>query len=646
METKNNRHANLFFPGAEVLYPILSAVCLFFFFFFFGEYKYNIVLKGKHPEWRDWYVFAILGFLFFALWGTRRKWWDGRFPGMVSFILYLSFLILQTDIFHTEFFNLIVVTVDILILCPIFFFRKILKDRGLSWLPFLIVVVYYVSASLFLTQLSCLISLVILAIVTTNKGKYIKIFTSIGIVIFYLLSIWFYCPISPFLYDKNIKLIRISSNPRCTDLLVEEDNKFIILDGSSLKRYNLVNLEFDCCDRNPQEKVLWPGFKTEKYKEYENDKIKQLDFIAYPLYVTDSCVYFTPRNTVFRILDGFKESNNSTERLTATVLQDFIDLYHNNNDSVNLKILQEHQAALQEEIEKVSFDTLKLLRNDENIETKLQHFSRNLCLATLNALSSDLVINKDINSAVKIFSLQFFETFYTSDIYKDVNLNFNIAINRSTENQKTNSTFFHVTDSDLRREDTFEFWTHMLDFNTSMIELYFSSLYQEKNKQIAELLRTNSSYVSTQFTTGSITNLINSLEEVMYVLNNDEAIPTISNYNSKLQHFLSQCIVSNYFPDYNSFFINRFNSIEPLFLSFQSSSNYYVNKQKVYEHIFDRDTSELRKINLSLDSLSKQAKTILSLRDSIDQNIQKLNLPPQLNDQIKELFYMSALSKK
>lgn len=588
---KNNWCNNLLFPGAEVLYPLLSIVCLFFFFYFFGKGEY-IVQKEETPNWLNWYIFAVLGFIFCSLWGIAKKWWNRRLLAIGTMIISFSFYSLQKDLYHLSIDTIFLAALAIFIsiCCLIKLFKSNLIGRVLWALPLFVIGTYYLFGNILLTLLSCITTLTILVIFDTNhKLKRIRVLATIGIIVFYVLTTLTYFPYNPLLSDRNIKSIGVSFQPRITSLVVEQDGKYEIVDGTSFNGSSPIDVKFDCWKKIEPYPYAFVGFKTDIYIDFENGSIshilKDYSICLYPLIMSDSCVYFTSQIDLYRFLDNQKNSNNESNKLTSYIYQDFIELYQN-NDSISLSTLKKHQVALQTELEKLTIDSLAFDNKNVNNEKILKDFSRNLCLGMLNALCSDLVINNDINSALKVFSLQLFLNYHDEQIYNHINTKFNLNINASSS---------LVSNKDLEREDRFDIWLKMVSMSIYLAKSYLIAIGSRNQDE--------------------------TLTKLQEMIDNSKPsakkeTPTIIQYASVVQKFLYQSILRDFLPDYNSFFINLFNEITPMLptnpestLAYEYLSKLYDIRFKQFEKIRSKDD-----IYSIIDSIDKQ---IQELRDSI-----------------------------
>ncbi len=634
MVKQNNLMDKLLFPGAGILYILLSIVCLFFFFFFFGKGEEFVVFNEKTPILLNWYVFAVFGFIFCSLCGIIRKWWGWRFLATSTILLFFSFLTLQVNLYHI--FKDSVILLLVSIVCSIYCCNKLMKStvKGkVIWgLPMLVFVLYYVFGNIPTTLLSCLISLVVIAILETlGRKKVLKVLAPMGVMAFYILATLTYFPYNPFISSNKIKSIGISFQPRIseksfqpriTSLVVERDNKYCIIDG--ITGENPVNAKFDCWGKIPGYVNAFVGFYTNKFKESESKAFHQINDYPFPIILRDSCVYFTSLIETYKVLNGYLDSTDVIKKHTAQIFYDFISIYQG-SDTVHLEELGKHQHSLQEEFEKATTDSLKFTNRSANSVKNLKEFSKNLSLGILNSLCADLITNSDINSAISVFSYQFFFTFFDTPIYDRNIISFNVNIDKRY-GDILNSYSYRFTPEELRREDTFEPWGRLVSMSVSLAELYLAEIQSENQKNVVESLKRMFEMMQTSFNKENMVYLNNQLRDIHTLLSSYQKTPNIKQYATRIQHFLYSCILNNYMPDYNSFFLNRFNEITPMVPLNPESESAYESMSNLYSSRFMQNIKDVKELGNAIKALNVEIERAINLQDSIDKKIQQIGL--------------------
>ena len=638
---KNNWFNNLFFSGAEVLYPLLSFVCLFFFFAFFSRNVGYTVLDGKSPSWLSWYIFAVLGYAFCSLWGIIRQWWNPRFLAIGMSIIFFSFFSIQTYLYHLpqDKVSLAMFSICILGGCLVRIFKSPFVGKILWALPLLVIGIYYLIGNILFVILSCIVSLVILAIFDTiPKLKIVKICVAIGVSLFYIVTTWAYFPYNPMLLGRNIKSISMSYQPKIVSLVVEQNGKYVIVDGTSITGSSPVDIKFDCWQDFDSVGGAFVGFKTDKFKKFENSSLLQNTSNIFPSILSDSCVYFTSRIDIYKNLDNFKTSNDRTIRLTALILDDFMELYQV-NDSINLNKLKKHQKDLQNELEKVTIDSLSFMTDTFNCNKILKDFSRNMSLGMLNALCSDLVMNNDINCALNIFSWQFLLTYINTDIYNYINTNVTANIEK-TSNGVTERKTVEVSSKGLKRMDAFEPWVKMVLITKSFAETY---IVENRAKDYEKACSILYGIIENNMPSKSILDKKSTLEvkaqieDIQSVLSSYESTPTIKQYVTTVQKFLYQCVLRNYMPDYNSFFLNRFNEITPLVPMNPESILAYERMSDLYSNRFKQEIQDVQESRKMIDKMFAVLDERILMQEKIEELVECCS-DPQLRESIKKFI--------
>lgn len=637
------------FPGSDVLYFFISILCLFFFFIFFGRGEEFVNLKDETPNWLGWYILAVLGYFFFSLVGVSKNWWSSRFLAISTLIILFSFISFQVvlypffQVYSEPGYQSMVGLVPWAIIISAFCFFKIFKSRAkyrFVWIiPIFSIIIIYLVNNTAITMFSCIIALTIVGLLDTKfKCKRTKYLVTFCIIVFYVVSALTYFPCNPILSFLNIKSIVISNQPRVTSLITEQDGKYKIIDGSSLFGISPVQFEFDCCKSISPFPSAFVGFKTDSFKANEITSLDPIKSEIFPIVITDTCVYFTSQIGVYEILDDYKKSKDKTLSLTSIILNDFMRIYAQ-KDSASVKELKKHQSMLQDEYDKLTVDSTIFL-NDNNKEKSLMEFSKVLSLGMLNALCCDLIFNNDINSAMNIFSFQFYQTFFNTKIYQGININFIIGINEIFY-ESSHSDSYHISDKDLKRDDTFEAWAKMLSQNIAFAKLYIFEI-QNTNRNSANLLDwVKNNQVSKQ-------NIFNqkNIKVLKEIIERYDATPLLKRYVTIVQKFLYQCVLRNHLPDYNSFFINRFNEIMPLFAMDTESVSTYESMSELYAKRFNQDIEGFIELRHFWNMLNMEYVSAMVLQSSIDSRLRELGLSPSVIDFCKKETAKSVNSKK
>ncbi|MCM1111170.1 MAG: chloride channel protein [Clostridium sp.] len=621
MKTKPNWLNKLFFPGATVLYPLLALVCLFIYFFFFGTGQEYGISDIKPVDFVGWYIPAILAFILCALWGIIKKWWGTRLFSIGTIILIFSFLSLQRSLYHRPSDSVIIAVFAILVslVCIVKIVRNNTTGRILWALPLLVFCVYYLLRNPLWTLSACTVSLLVLTILdAAKKPKLLKPVVAAVVLLFYSLTTFTYFPINPLLYLKDTKTISSSFHPRITSVVVEKDNKFMVVDGYPLTGGSPLNTQFDCWKDIPPYTCSFVGIMTATAYDSSPRLLPDILHSMFPIIQTDSCTYFTSDILVYQVLEDSLKSQNESVRLTSMIFNDFIDLLQN-NDSTSIETLRNHQSALQDIIEKETTDSLNFCGNGIDIENSLRRFAKTSTLGMLNALCSDLVINRDINTAVTVFSYQFFLTFLKSSIYDHIDTNFNITINKEY-GISTHSHNYRIIDTELKRNDAFEPWVKMFSMSVALSEQFINNAQKEYlNKTLSDIrsLNDNIKNYRPQEAKDQIQNIKSQLESY-------EAATNIKRYATSTQKFLYQCVLRDYIPDYNSFFLNRFNEITPLVPMNPESVSAYEAMSELYASRFSRDIEYVKELRSKMKDMDVALDRSIALQDSLKKQILRI----------------------
>jgi hypothetical protein len=585
------------FPGAVILYPLLALVCLFFYFVFWGRG----IDSTLHVGWISWWCIAVLVYIFGSLYALAKSICSKRLLVVGGLLIFFAFFVLQTTIFHIAADKDKLVIVYILVVCVTAILMDTIYKRILWCLPFMVIIVYYVADNLIFTIFATMISLIILASVdirTTSKST--KVLLTIGISVFYLTTTYVYFPLNPLLLSLDIKEYCISRQPNQVSLIVNENGKYSIIDGSSFYGERPLDAKFDCYEQIAQYPWTFVGFRNKQFKKYESVVLKQIQQIKlYPIIVSDSCSYFTSSMGVYNLINH--ETKDSCIRLTAEVYKDFIEIY--NNPKTNRTKIASHQAELQANYISLTTNSVKI-RNDSTInqEKILKDLSQNMALGMLNALCSDLIYNNDINSALRIFAFQFYLTYFDAPIYHNINttINYNFKIDSCTVVSGK------IIDKELHQKDTFEPWTKVVTMSTAMARSYAmerrSCLLHSLKQSVAK--RTESS---------DLTDLLQAYLDRQSIFDTNPYTKNISQFAITLQEFLYQYILHDDMPDYSSFFLNRFNDLSQIEPFHDQSISMYDEISKFYQKKFDDSRKEIDSLYTSIQTQNNAAREFLEL---------------------------------
>lgn len=620
------------FPGAQIFYLILAFVCIFFYF---GSYYIDTASYANlvFSDLVIWYIFAILGFIFFGIWGMIKGWWNGKFVIIGALILLNSFLSFQTHLYtYIPFLNYILWSfrIGIVIYCVVMVIIKMKSGKSsLLWLfPVVVIGLTYLTyGKLMIMEMISLLAFIILALVETlHKTKMLRSLIPIGVAIFYLGISLFYYIFNPLLMFQDIKNVSMSVPSRVTSLVVEKDGKYVIENG--MTGLSPIDNEFECWIKEItplRASTHYPGafvgFKSDKFKDNE---CASLDNVRagtrlFPIILTDSCVYFTSQVDTYKSMANYKTSNNKISKMTALIYKDFIDLYQK-NESANYEKLKSHQKILQEEYLRLTTDSHIIyegvdiiFKGVDNNEEFLRELSRNISLGMFNALCSDLVINNDINTALTIFSHQFYLTFVDLPIFKILNTNYNIQYG---------NTYIKGSSISLSRKDTFEPWVNIFSMVTSFAWEYCSGFYLNKDF-ILETARNAGHVIGGKvIDKEAIQALIKDFEIIKYKMGDYSFTPTLKHYAVNLQSFMYQAISNNKFmPDYESYFLNRFNQITPLVPTYKKSQELYKKTLNLYTNRINKDIKEVRQIQLQMDTIENLLNMLITQRGILEAEI-------------------------
>lgn len=132
------------------------------------------------------------------------------------------------------------------------------------------------------------------------------------------------------------------------------------------------------------------------------------------------------------------------------------------------------------------------------------------------------------------------------------------------------------------------------------------------------------------------------MDKIQSSIGDYSSTPMLNQYATIAQDFLYQCVLRNYLPDYNSFFINRFNDFTPMVPMNPKSVTAYNNMKELYSGRFDKGmktTEELRKL---FDETKLNLDTLISFQKSME----NLGLSPEVKNMLNKFLLGSIKSEK
>lgn len=594
MKENNNFDFDKIFrlKGANILYPIIAVFFWFFYAAYFGQGVEFQKLGAETPDGPFWFVISCISFGLINIWCYLKGYITKQLIEINSFVYSLSFFMIAYELYH-KLFLLLYTEAIICIYCAFMALRKpiIIKNACIWLCPVAFVVIYNIHPTITEVIISSVIFLSLLTFTETKGRKTFRYMLSICVIIIYLVTTFIYCPYNPFLSCKNIQSYTVSLNPKKTSLIINTNNKYKFIDGLSLTGTDLIDTEFDTIAQIQPYRHKFGGFEIEN--KYNIEDLKKIPSNISPIIIRDKFAYFSSDKNVYDFLDNIIHSNDVIDRITAQLYYDYINLCAK-NDSVNQeKILKNGQKIQNIILKKLNIDNLKL-ENQGNAEKTLRQISITMTLGMLNALSLDLITIGDYTSALKIFSYQFYLTFYNTIIYEHIHNNFDVTINKNYGKEQTQRKF-HIKDVDLNRIDTFDPWTQFFSMSEAFAELLVSNSFSQKIIAIIQS-KDKSEFSNYSDIKDYIFQSKEDLDEIFKFLSEYKETPNISLYTSQIQDFLYSCVIANIYPDYNSYFLNRFNEISPMVPLNPLSQEAYAKFKDLYNSRFDKDIKEVNEL--------------------------------------------------
>lgn len=629
----------LFFPGSKIVFPILALFCLMIYYSW-TPYAYDS--QGQMIYWRGWYAIAIVSALLGSLWGYEIRLWDKKFIFQVICVFLLSFSMLECTIYRFGANSVPLISIEIIISCFCIYkgwYSRKQRFLALFWLlPLVLIFIYNLLHSIFCIIFTSIILLIIISMMTILRKKHFGLIC--GIIVFYGLCLWIYCPVNPLLLFKNIESVAVSS--RSTSLITEKDDRYNIINGKSGK--SLTDVSFDCWTEIRPYVGGFVGFTPRMAWAESCSTLKDLPGNMFPIMVSDSNVYVSSQIDIYKGLDKLSKSENQVDKLTSQIFFDYLKFFQT-PDSATVTGLTKDYRALLRELTALSTDSVLLL-GDDKVETTLRNLSRNMSLGMLNALSLDLISNKEYKTALKIYSFQFFFTFYAESFFQHINTNLNINVTREYGNTSHHFSK-RITDSDLKQANSFEQWVNIFSMARAIAERYLSEQKYATAKNVTEILSavndsTKISSYNDIYNKQRTLDLQRQIKELYDLLSEYKTTPTLKQYITGLQNFLYNCIERNYIPDYNAFFLNRFNEITPMVPLNPKSVSAYNNLSQLYSLRFKQNVEDIEELRSQYNSFYSQLSQRADMQDQIQQKLNELGLEDSMTELLKEILYKQA----
>lgn len=610
------------FKGSNILLPILSVFILVFYTFIFGR---GIDAEVTTTIFPYWCVLGIASIFIASVFIYQKGIVTERFVGVVTSIVSLSFFMSVCKIFYhistLPLKNLYILEFIISLYCIYNIFKKPLNLKT-KWI-WLLPLVYILIDSIFHSMLLIIPVAIFLLLATSiaeckiNKKSY-KITVITSTIVLYTFTALVYYPYNPFLSLKyNIKSLNISSYPRNSSLIVEKDSGFYFVNGSSFKGGNIIDTKFNSYKYIKPFILAFGELEIPKANISEPFFSEMLPICLFPIQINNNHAYFTCDKSVYDKLRCDTTSNDIVNKQTAKIYYDYLALFCK-CDSTSIDNINHDYSVLQNSLISLSTGGVDNRESQTGCEQTLRNLSRHLSLGMLNALSHDLILNKDYVSALKIFSLQFFMTQYKSDIYKKTTFNFNIDLDLTYGNHHKIATF-KFNDSDLKKIDTFEPWTQMFSLSAALTGTMLTDhstrtlgeikeILQKRVKSLSESIRTAA------YDSDSTIQLKNELIHIRSRLSKYEDTPNLVKFITFIQQFLYNCIKENIYPDYNAYFLNRFNEVSPLVPFSEVSRSAYEKIKSQYNIKFDQDIKNIQELNDAINEYQSMIDELLSIQ--------------------------------
>lgn len=627
---------SLLFKGSEIIFPWISLMLLFFYIRFSIP---GIQPNGWSLHSDLWYLAGVGSFFFFALWGYQKKIWTKRFVVIGTILVLLSFILLPS-IYNTPWS-----------VAPIFIgyyfaglglirFYVNCRAKRCAWpwiLPLIQILGYHLTHSSAWVILASTVMIILLAIRELLCGNMLRILYISALAAFYMIMTWIHDPCNPILTLRDIQHSEWKEGTLGKSLIVEQEGKYVVVDGVSWGK-NALDKSFDCWS-NFQDRLGLVGFKDkEEWGRMTPFMKKNLSTLQYPLAVTDSCVYFSANTGTIKQIKNIK--GDRVDSLTAQTYFAFLDFF-DRADSASKVSLQVNYEMLHKEFLARSTDSTAYCQNNEKPEKLLRDYTRNLSLGLLNAMSLDLINNRDYKSASSLFTYQFLLTLYETPVFEHVttSLSFNSKVEIGGIHKSTD---FSFPVSDLNRKDTFEPWTKIFQMNC----IWALGYRKDHIDKGGALMKGLSSEVLENIKMDVLDTLnsqiiLSQVEEVFNLWNGSKYTRNLLDFAKAQQAFLHDCIYRNYLTDYQFFFINRYDWINLLFPFSWETIQVYEGLMKFFDARFENNIMEFKEPLSQMDTLKKQMEKMVFLQKEVlrkRENLIKMMKDSGFSEEILDLL--------
>lgn len=613
---KNSYFDKIFsFKGSDILLPIIAIFILVFYTFLFGR---GIDAEVTTTIFPYWCVLAIVSIFIASVCIYQKGIVTKRFVGVVSCIVSLSFFMLVSKIYHAFPWTLNVLNI-LEIIISLYCIYKILekplnlKTKGIWLLPIIYIIIDSIFHSILLIVPTAIFLLLFTSIAECgiNKKSY-KISVPVLTIILYTFSALVYFPYNPFLSSKyHIKAINISQYPKSSSLIIEKDGGYYFVDGFSFNGEKIIDTKFNSYTD------IMPYIQSFGELSIPRTNIPQPYFVEtpseclYPILIKNRYAYIACDKALYDKLKSDISSSNIVNKQTAKIYYDYLELL-SKCDSTSIDNIIHDYAVLQDSLISLSTNIDNNKVSQTGCEQILREISSHLTIGMLNALSYDLILNKDYMSALKMFSFQFFMTHYNSYIYKKISTNINFNLDNTYGTYKIN-------DVDLRKINTFEPWTKMFSMSVGLAGTMLTDQSTRTLGEIKEILQKRVKNISENirnvaFDSDSTMQLKNELTHIRNRLSKYEDTPNLVKFITSIQQFFYKCIENNLYPDYNSYFLNRFNEVSPMIPFSDLSKSAYEKIRLQYDTKFNQDIRNIKELNDAINEYQSMIDDLLSVQ--------------------------------
>lgn len=618
MEKNENGISKDRFSERGVLYIVLSIVALILYVFLFGAEEVLFdELEEKDPQWVCWWIFAVGAFCFGSIAGYYRKLWSRDFVVVGASIMAMSFFRFQYNFCSEPEMMIFIFCVNIITVGLIYLGRKPFKETWIGLLPVFLGILYIFVSQGYVVICAAVISLVLLSVVSYKRASVVgKWVFAVGVVVFYLGVTFVYVPLNPFLMSGNVEDVKINPYQRYNNsrLVVRDNSKYHIIDG--LTGDSVVHAEFELYENLVIGDRSGVGFKldfTNTYSEFY-DMIGS-KITSFPVMIKDSCVYFTTDISVYKELETIcsaapadtAQAILKIKHHTAKLFYDYIAMFQN-KDSVAYEKLSKRHKSLYDTILAAVTDARLLNDIDVRIDERLRIYTQYLTLGMLNAVSMDMLKNRDYANLASVFSQQFYMTFFDDEvIYRRVNTTANFTVDIDTV-KKT----YIVTDKDLKEDYEYEKMKDAFNAYSSFALKYIGLNADFVKELIMGMEGATVNYFKDEEAWNKYMLTFNRALEIRkeYLMTKN-----IYNYCDTLLRHWVVCIKDEHASDLNSFYLNRWAEVSLIILN----SNIKSHADSILAHY-------KTKLNAPVDSVAnaiEQIKSETSQRYEVIQGLYK-----------------------